>query len=461
VFEQNTFLEHPTWNEWDFVVKINSASQIGTRWWYTATEQVILPAVSQNTDTTPAPLYQDHPYGRTFVLPGGAGSLFLTEINNRQLAAGDLVRCRYKSASPTGTVYEAEAPQIPRPVAISGWSPQNVTVPGGTITQAWPGDVNSWNGVNFVNSGNACWVANGSPFPNSFSPNLHDIVWALQEGQDGAGTPIYTPLGTTPVWLEATSSTPTVVAITPLGNVVGYSAALYRTDASGLPQNASQACWFVPLEAAAAPGATPYLYNPPVTNKLYWGWFCGLDPSNVPCYLVAHTGLAPTPGPQYMTWAAGGSSLLSGTPVTLGTMTITAPTTLRRAAGLASDLQYAVKALVEFTVNWLSGSAAGGVQLAVGLSASLSPPTAGSGLTVVGRKTHTVAGTVAGTLSFTEIVAAEGILAPNGGATLTLTLSATATWSLPNVSVFYGAASGPGALPAAATGMFVATPIPR
>ena len=141
MFEAGTFQEQPDFWDAGFVVKITAASQVGQRWYYAFTEQVPQPQISNAADATAQALYEDHPNARTGVVPGDGIGPYLTEINNRQLSVGDLVRVRHKTETPAGTVFEAEAgggsgggTKSPPVQSISGIPASDFTVTG-TLTQ--------------------------------------------------------------------------------------------------------------------------------------------------------------------------------------------------------------------------------------------------------------------------------------------------------------------------------------
>jgi hypothetical protein len=276
VFEQMTYLDHPTWNEWDYVAKITAASQIGHRWWYAATEQIILAQVSQTTDTTAAPLYQDHPYARTFVLPGGAGSLLLTEINNRQLVVGDLVRVRYKSDTPQGTVYEAEAAGS----ASGGGAPWPLSS-GQTIV---------------ATSGNVSWQ---EPYPTTWQ-----VLWASLYGAGNYGVVL-------PV-----SGTYLVMA-----NLYGNCIVYPPTNTSSITMSVSAECCMWDLAGAVPIGPTPIFAYAQILSQ--WTTAAPLihDGRNL---AVSLSGLITTTGSKTVTVAIGDFVSTNPTPVAgNGTSSIT------------------------------------------------------------------------------------------------------------------------------------------
>jgi len=198
MFEAGIFQEQPTWFETDFVVKITATAVYGARTYYAAIEQVPQGLISSSGDTTPAPLYQDHPNARLFVLPTTTGGPFLTEINNRQLNVNDLVRVRHKTETPLGTVFEAEvgsgAPGLVW-VAVTSGTPQTVTpaAVGSSPITAYPAKISAISEVTGIAAATTTgwfYPPNGEVPNAGTTPNFARYL-CKQEGSDGSGKPIW------------------------------------------------------------------------------------------------------------------------------------------------------------------------------------------------------------------------------------------------------------------------------
>jgi len=112
-----TFQEVQDWFGAPFTAKITDKAQFGERWYYAFTEQIALNNISDVDDVVPDPLYEDHFNPRVGVLPPSDpgildtnfGGPYLTEVNNRELQIGDLVRVWYKCDTTEGPLYECSS----------------------------------------------------------------------------------------------------------------------------------------------------------------------------------------------------------------------------------------------------------------------------------------------------------------------------------------------------------------
>jgi len=254
MFEAGIFADQPDFRDTDFVAHITATLQYGQRWYYAATEQEAQPAISASGDTSPALLYNDHPTPRVMVLPSTAGGPFLTEINNRQLNTGDLVRVRHKTETPAGTVFECEAggeAAEPSFVKVGSATLNAAVLPGGRIA-------------------NCSWTAGSTSLTSSTANFVAGDVGKTLAAPTAFGIPFGTTLAsvsssTTAVLSTAATATASAKPVA-LGGIQAFGGNLMSWD------NAS---------GTFTSGASVWFFEPngrlPLVNKEYLCWKVGAD----------------------------------------------------------------------------------------------------------------------------------------------------------------------------------------